>query len=187
MKVFKETLCFDDVLLEPQRSDIKSRSEISLDCSIGDNKYQLPIISSPMDTVTGQDMGFVMNDVGGLGIVHRYCTIDEQCAMLSPGFVTAAAVGVSDDFKARVARLKEHGLKTVCVDVAHGHHTMTESALKYLKDTYGSDLNIIAGNVATAEAFLDLSRWGADAIRVGIGGGSICSCLLYTSPSPRDS
>jgi len=178
--MFKESLSFDDVLLLPKKSDINSRSEISLSSSIAGKKYELPIISSPMDTVTESVMAITMSEKGGLGIVHRYCSIEDQCKMLTPGIATAAAVGVSGDFKERVAKLRESGLTTVCVDVAHGHHSMTEAALKYLRDTYGEEIAIIAGNVATPEGFKDLSDWGADAVRVGIGGGSICSTRIQT-------
>ena len=94
--------------------------------------------------------------------------------------INAAAVGVSGDFKERVKILKEAGLEIVCVDVAHGHHSMMEASLKYLKDTYGDELTIIAGNVATPEGYKDLSEWGADAVRIGIGGRSICSTRIQT-------
>lgn len=178
--MFEETYSFDDVLLLPLKSDIESRSEIGLESELGTREYSLPLISSPMDTVTESLMAATMNEFGALGIVHRYCSIEEQCSMLTKGFVTAAAIGVSGDFKQRVSDLVEFGLETVCIDVAHGHHSMMEGALKYLKDTYDSSLSIIAGNVATPDAFNDLSDWGADAIRVGIGGGSICSTRTQT-------
>jgi len=175
----KETLSFDDVLLVPQKSDIVSRSEVSLTSTMGNHSFELPIISSPMDTVTESAMALAMRELGALGIVHRYASIEEQCEMVGP-VVVAAAVGVSGDFKERVKALKEGGLKIVCVDVAHGHHSMMESSLKYLKDTYGEELTIVAGNVATPEGYKDLSEWGADAVRIGIGGGSICSTRIQT-------
>jgi IMP dehydrogenase len=68
----------------------------------------------------------------------------------------------------------------LCVDVAHGHHSMMRDALKHLKEEYGGDTHIMAGNVATGQGSLDLASWGADSIRVGIGGGSICSTRLVS-------
>ena len=68
----------------------------------------------------------------------------------------------------------------ICVDIAHGHHTLMRHALKTLRNTLGSRVHIMAGNVATLEAFNDLSDWGADSVRVGIGGGSICSTRIQT-------
>ena len=75
---------------------------------------------------------------------------------------------------------KDSGVTTFCLDVAHGHHVLVERALKSIKDKYGKGLNLIAGNVATPKGYLALSEWGADAVRVGIGGGSICSTRVQT-------
>lgn len=175
----QETLSFDDVLLTPQKSDIVSRSEVDLTSTIGKHSFSLPVISSPMDTVTESVMSAKMSELGGIGILHRYCSIKEQVAMLVTN-TPAAAIGVSGDYKERIAELKEAGLKIACVDVAHGHHSMMESCLKYIKDTYGDEITIIAGNVATPDGYKDLSDWGADAVRIGIGGGSICSTRIQT-------
>lgn len=192
MKMFRETLCFDDVLLAPQKSEITSRSQIDLSTSIGDAKFRIPIVSSPMDTVTESDMVLSILSKGGLGIVHRYNSIVEQCEIVistreeleeqssSKVNSIAAAVGVNSDYLERTQALYDAGARILCVDVAHGHHSMTESAIKRLKDKYGSRLSIIAGNVATVEGFADLSEWGADAVRIGIGGGSICSTRIQT-------
>ena len=101
----KETLSFEDVLLVPQKSDIVSRSEVNLTSTMGNHSFELPIIASPMDTVTETVMASTMKELGALGIIHRYASIEEQCEMISPT-VAAAAVGVSGDFKERVASLK---------------------------------------------------------------------------------
>ena len=175
----KTTLSFDDVLLVPQHSNIESRSEIDTTSALGSKTYQVPIISSPMDTVTGRSMAAVFGELGGLSVTHRYCNPQEQSEMTP--FSSAAAVGVTGDFMSRIDLLKEDSkVTTFCLDVAHGHHVLVERALKTIRDKYGSDVVIIAGNVATPEAYLDLSDWGADAVRVGIGGGSICSTRIQT-------
>ncbi len=178
----KRALSYDDVLLVPQKSNILSRGEISLLRTLGNQEYSLPIIASPMDTVTESKMSDAMSSSGALGIIHRYNTIKEQCEIVSSCTTPnlAAAIGVSGDYLKRAKQLVERGVKTLCVDVAHGHHTLMESALKVLKDTFGSQITIIAGNVATPEALCDLAHWGADAVRVGIGGGSICSTRIQT-------
>jgi IMP dehydrogenase len=92
----------------------------------------------------------------------------------------AAAIGVTGDFLERAQELVKAECKILCIDVAHGHHVSVKKALKKLKKQFGDDIVLIAGNVATARAFENLSDWGADAIRVGIGGGSICSTRIQT-------
>lgn len=180
--MFNNTYCFDDVLLVPNYSDIETRANIDIGASIGTHDFSLPVISSPMDTVTESAMVRTMHDHGGLGIIHRYNTIEDQCKIVrsAEGATIAAAIGVSSDFLDRARAIYDAGAKIVCIDVAHGHHTLTEKAIKSIKDAFGESMTIIAGNVATPDAFKDLSDWGADAIRVGIGGGSICSTRTQT-------
>jgi IMP dehydrogenase len=184
------SVCFDDVLLVPQFSDITSRKDIELiSCLDKNHRFRLPVISSPMDTVTGSKMARTMSDLGGLGIIHRYNTITDQVTMVEKALaleypegneVVGVAVGVSGDYLERASLAARAGAKVICVDIAHGHHTLMRHALKTLRNTLGNSVHIMAGNVATLEAFNDLSDWGADSIRVGIGGGSICSTRLQT-------
>ena len=175
-------LTFDDVLLMPQYSQVESRNSVSLQQGLDSHRtLKIPIISSPMDTVTGLRMAQTMYDLGGLGIIHRYNTIEEQASTAaSVSGVVGAAVGVSGDFKDRAAALRNVGVSVLCVDVAHGHHVLMERALKTLKDAFGDEVHIMAGNVATLEGFNDLADWGADSIRCGIGGGSICTTRIQT-------
>jgi IMP dehydrogenase len=185
MSEFPLTMSFDDVLLVPRRSDITSRREVNLSSSILDRTFTLPVISSPMDTVTGLDMSISMNNHGGFGIIHRYNSIREQSdivemAIKSGAKSIAAAVGVTADYESRASALVAAGAFLLCIDVAHGHHTNVERAIKTLRDRFGNKVSIMAGNVATAQGFADLEDWGADAIRVGVGGGSICSTRLQT-------
>jgi len=184
MNIKKERLAFDDVLLVPQYSTIESRSEVKLAQHLGSytKTLAIPIISSPMDTITGVDMAIAMNQAGGLGIIHRYNTIKEQALMVqsAAACTVGAAIGVTGDFEERAAALYAAGARVLCVDVAHGHHILVKHALNTLKDIYGNDVHLMAGNVATLEAFNDLADWGADSIRCGIGGGSICTTRIQT-------
>ena len=174
-----QALSFDDVLLVPKYSDIESRSEVDLSRLLAGKEYASPIVSSPMDTVTGLNMSAVFGEHGSLAITHRYCDEVEQSKM-TPG-KAGAAVGVTGDFMRRIEFLNaDSGITTFCLDVAHGHHVLMERALKSIRDKYGSSLRIIAGNVATPEGYRCLSDWGADAVRIGIGGGSICSTRIQT-------
>ena len=182
MSDFKLALSFDDVLLVPKKSDIRSRAEVDLTSTIGNKDFKIPIISSPMDTVTESEMTRSMCQAGGLGIIHRYNTIESQCTIVSNSEAenVGAAVGISGDFEERACAIYDAGARIICVDVAHGHHEMMKHALLTLRSIFATRVSIIAGNVATLDAFNDLSDWGADAIRVGIGGGSICSTRTMT-------
>ena len=186
MSNFKDTVTFDDVLLTPQYSDINSRKEIDTSSQMCHNlAFELPIISSPMDTITETAMASKMADLGGLGIIHRYCSIEKQGWMVQHAEdnarIIGAAIGVSGDYLERAKYLVDHsGAKVLCIDVAHGHHSMMKKALETLKTEFNDYVCLIAGNVATLEGFNDLADWGADSIRVGIGGGSICSTRIQT-------
>jgi len=182
---FKEAVTYDDMLLVPQYSDIKSRSEVSIGSTLKGVEYQLPIMSSPMDTVSESEMLVAMDKAGGLGVLHRYNTIDEQLRLANEAFARgvsdfAVAVGVTGDYLERAQALVDTGVKTFCLDVAHGHHTLMKDALTTLRKKFGSSITIIAGNVCTLEGVNDLADWGADAVRANIGGGSICSTRIVT-------
>jgi len=182
------SLSFDDVLLMPQYSDIESRSEVSLGSSLGvELDFTLPIISAPMDTVTETSMLAAMAHNGGLGILHRYMSAHKQEELLNdavrrckPGTPFGVAVGTDSTAALRVEELLNLGASVVCIDVAHAHHLLVKRTLQELRSEYGDDIHIMAGNVATLEAFNTLSDWGADSIKVGIGGGSICSTRIQT-------
>jgi IMP dehydrogenase len=182
--LFKYTLSFDDMLLVPKYSEIESRNEVDMISDLRDLEFTLPIFSSPMDTITEVEMSLAMSRKGGLGIIHRYNTIEEQCSMaeevLGQSHRVSAALGASGDYLERATALYDIGVRILCLDIAHGHHILMERALKSIRDKFGSDVYVIAGNVAMAEAYMDLSTWGADAVRVGIGGGSICSTRIQT-------
>mgnify|MGYP003132772478 CR=1 FL=1 len=181
----RNSYSFDDVLLVPKYSDIESRKEVNIGNKLGEGiNLDLPLISSPMDTVTEVEMLLKMDYFGGLGVLHRYNTAEKQSnlaiACKERGAKNVgAAIGMTGDYMERAHRLVESGVNVLCVDVAHGHHKMMEACLKTLKDKFPS-VHVMAGNVATLEAFDALAQWGADSIRVGIGGGSICSTRIVT-------
>ena len=184
---FKQTYSFDDVLLEPKFSDIDSRWSIEPGNQLDKDIYlKLPVISSPMDTVTEEEMALAMSSAGGLGIIHRYNTAQEQAAIVSNclrkhcQMTVAAAIGVTGDYEERAQALYNAGARVLCIDVAHGHHSLVKNAMTRIRDILGDKVHLMVGNVATLEAFDTLASWGADSIRVGIGGGSICSTRLVT-------
>jgi IMP dehydrogenase len=180
----KDTVTFEDVLLRPRYSSVQSRTEINLSSAMSiKHSLKLPIISSPMDTISEFPMAAAMDLAGGMSIIHRYNSISEQCRhikQLPAGAMVGAAIGMTGDYVDRACALWDSGCRILCIDVAHGHHELMKHSLKTLRTTFGTEITIIAGNVATKEGFDDLSDWGADAVRVGIGGGSICSTRIKT-------
>tara|TARA_R110001583_G_scaffold21333_11_gene81067 strand:- start:236 stop:1267 length:1032 start_codon:yes stop_codon:yes gene_type:complete len=185
----KNCVSFDDVLLVPKFSEVISRKEISLESSLNPKPshkenlvFELPIISSPMDTVTEDAMACAMHNAGGLGIIHRYNSVRDQALLVRSceGANVGATIGVSGDYLERAKALLDNGANVLCIDIAHGHHTLMRHALETLRNTFGWDVHIMAGNVATRSGYEDLARWGASSVRVGIGGGSICSTRIQT-------
>ena len=186
--MIQEAVTYSDVLLVPQYSDIKSRAEVKLTSNLSENEFRLPIIASPMDTISEKNMAVAMADEGGLAIIHRYNTIKEQvnivesskASLVNPDSPVAAAIGTSGDYLERACALYEAGVRILCVDVAHGHHILMKNALRELRATFGDKVHIMAGNIATLEGYNDLVDWGADSVRCNIGGGSICSTRIQT-------
>lgn len=176
----REFLTFDDVLLRPQFSEVKSRSDIDLTTMVGDLKISIPIISANMDTITGPKMATAMWRFGGLGILHRYADPKEVagwCLGLSgEGVEPIPSVGAHEKTEV-VEAYQEAGVKYICVDVAHGHH---EDVIRMVESLANDGFKVIAGNIASALGFHDLVNAGAVAVKVGIGPGSMCTTRVVT-------
>jgi IMP dehydrogenase len=181
----QEFLTFDDVLMLPQLSRIETRETISLDSDFLGLKLSIPIISANMDYVTGPKMAIAMREAGGLGILHRFTDWNTQVVSMSTihdaGAPVAFSVGVRDPEKVAehaFAMQQKFGTIYLTVDVAHGHHTRVLALIEKLKRNSG--IFVIAGNIATSQAYTSLSLAGADAIKVGIGPGSVCTTREVT-------
>lgn len=308
----QHALTFDDVLLVPRRSPVRSRRDVDTSTDLVRGiRMAIPIISANMDTVTESEMAITMARLGGLGVIHRFMTIERQVAevlrvkraenlvvedpyriaptatvaearrlmdewgsggllvmdaednllgilttrdilfeddetrpvaeLMTPrerlvtappgtsleearkilhrakveklplvdengrvhGLITAkdivkrrqypqatkdekgrlrvgAAIGVKRGERERANALIRAGADILVLDIAHGHSDNALDMLKWLRDTYGEDVRIMAGNVATAEGVRDLAEAGADAVKVGVGPGSICITRIVT-------
>ena len=186
---------YDHISLAPRVvSEIAHRSDVCPDVEVGPLRLGLPILGSPMPDVCGTDMARALARHGALGILHRFDSIENQvaafqdagqglAASVSP---VGAAVGVSGDYQARFRALYEAGCRVICLDTANGAHRQVSAAITWIKDQ-DREVFLIAGNVATAEGFTWLEAEGADAIRVGIAGGSVCETRNETGvyiPTP---
>lgn len=177
-------LTYDDVLLIPNYSEVTpSKTEVSAPLT-AKIKLQLPIVASPMDTVCEERMARQIAQLGGIGIIHRNLSIEEQVlqvkAVQADKLQVGAAVGVGADFEERVKALAEQAkVKEICIDSAHGHTKHVIDAVKYIKKKY-SHIEVIAGNVATYQGAKDLFVAGASAVKVGMGPGSICTTRVMS-------
>jgi IMP dehydrogenase len=186
---------YDHISLAPRVvSEVAHRHDASPAVEFGPLRLQLPILGSPMPDVTGTEMARVLAQNGALGILHRFDAVENQVEVFRDagkgldGSVSpiGAAVGVSGDYQARFDALSEAGCRIVCLDTANGAHRQVAAAMAWIKRR-ASDVFLIVGNVATAEAFCWLEDEGADAIRVGIAGGSVCETRNETGvyvPTP---
>ena len=176
-KVAMLGLTYDDVLLLPDASDVVP-SEVETSTRLTRNiTLAVPLVSSAMDTVTESAMAIAMAKAGGIGIIHRNLPIDEQVThvkLVKGVGLAGAAVGVGDDGFARAQALIEAGVDVVVVDTAHGHHRAVLDAITRIKN-FSSTIEIIGGNVATRAGAQALINAGADAVKVGVGPGSICT------------
>ena len=171
-------LTYDDVLLLPDASEVVP-SEVDTKTSLTKKiTLAIPLISAAMDTVTESTMAIAMAKMGGIGIIHRNLSIAEQVThaklVKGAGFIVGAAVGVGDDGYSRAQALIEVGVDVVVVDTAHGHHRAVLDAIARIKTSY-PDQEVIGGNVATRAGAQALINAGADAVKIGVGPGSICT------------
>ncbi len=177
-------LTFDDVLLVPKRSSIRSRQDVSLRTRLTTKiEIGLPVLAANMDTVCEDEMALAMARLGGAGIIHRFLPIEAQAAMIekvkneSPDFVVGAAIGTDHDGLERARALVAAGCDVLVLDIAHGHAEHSLDACKALKDAL-PECQLIAGNVATRDGAEDLVAAGADAIKVGVGPGGVCTTRI---------
>lgn len=183
-------LTFDDVLLVPRYSEISSRRHPSLKTKITKNySIDLPVITANMDTITETEMACQMASLGGIGSLHRFMSEAEQVAMVrkiqaylkEKNLKTpiAASIGVKEEGMKRAEILVEAGVQIITLDIAHGDSVMMLETLDFLKKKF-PHVDVIAGNVATSDGVKRMIDRGADAVKVGIGPGSMCTTRIIT-------
>lgn len=173
----------DDVMLIPKYNPIASRLDVDLSTVLTKNiPLQNPIMATNMATVTEVPMAKALNSKGGVGILHRFMSIDDQIKMVNElkkdGVKpVVASIGVGNKEYIRAIELDQAGVDAVLIDVAHGHSALVDEQLYKLKNV---GIETIVGNIATYDAAMHLLNSGADALRVGIGGGKNCTTRLVT-------
>ncbi len=184
MASLRTGLTFDDVLLVPQRSAVRSRRTVDCSTSLSRNvSLGLPVVAANMDTVCETDMAIALAKLGGAGILHRFCPVEHQVAMVrqvkaaGKDLIVGAAIGTDHDGQERAGALSAAGVDALVLDIAHGHADHALEAVAAIKAEH-PHLDLIAGNVATRAGAEDLAAAGADAIKVGVGPGGVCTTRL---------
>lgn len=182
-KIVGQGITFDDVLLVPGFSSF-SRSNINLSTQLTKNvSLESPFVSSPMDTVTESKLAIALAKAGGIGIIHRNLTIEDQVTevrkVLEKKLMVGAAIGANTGFEERAEALIKAGSTVVLVDSAHGYATPIIETIKYIKKNFPKT-EVIAGNIATYDGAKALMQAGADAVRVGMGPGAICTTRIIS-------
>ncbi|WP_222917151.1 IMP dehydrogenase [Natrinema sp. SYSU A 869] len=179
MNDLRTGLSYGDVLLVPKRSPVDSRSDVTLSTRLTPTiELDTPLVSAAMDTVTEAELAIELSRAGGIGVIHRFLTPDEQAEQVervtAADEQVAAAVGINEDYVGRSAALIDAGVDALVVDVAHGHLERSIEAVEALRAEF-PDIDLVAGNVATPAGVEDLAAAGADCVKVGIGPGSHCT------------
>ena len=179
MNDLRTGLSYGDVLLVPKRSPVESRRNVDLSTSFTPRiELETPLVAAAMDTVTEAELAIGLSRTGGLGVLHRFLTPDEQASQVEQvadaGERVAAAVGINEDYVARSDALVTAGVDALVVDVAHGHLEGALEAVERLRSAF-PETDLVAGNVATPAGVEDLAAAGADCVKVGIGPGSHCT------------
>jgi len=179
MKILSDTsLCYDDVLILPNYSEIVPNDAITASRFSKNVSIKVPIASSAMGTVTNGSMAHEMAKLGGIGVIHKNYSIEDQVievlnAKNDESLVVAAATGVGEKEYLRAQALVRAGIDVLVIDTAHGHSSGVMNQVKKYKQSFKVD--VVAGNVATEDGARALVEAGADGVKIGIGPGSICT------------
>lgn len=179
----QHSFTFDDILLIPSYNHYESRRlvDISMTDRSGKLTLDLPVFTANMDTITEDKMANFMGSKGGMGVLHRFMSIEQNVNVFNQcQYKTFVSVGCSTNELERVESLRDAGAEYFCLDVAHAHAKYIGRALKEIRKLIGDNGCIMAGNVATYAGADYLAACGADIIKVGIGGGSVCSTRIKT-------
>jgi GMP reductase len=179
----KNKFDFEDITLIPQFSYVDSRSECDTTCEFGKFKFKLPVVPANMESIIDVSLAIKLAEEGYFYILHRF-NIDEVefvKTMKELNLISSISIGVNDDSYGLIDYLVSKDLipDFITIDIAHGHSIKMKKMVSYIKNKM-SNVFLIGGNVCTPDAVKDLTEWGCDAIKCGIGGGSACTTYHST-------
>ena len=169
-----EIFDYDNILLLPRKCRVESRSECDAGVELGGRRFRLPVVPANMKTVVDESICVWMAKAGYFYVMHRF-DLDNVAfvrRMREIGVYASISLGVKKPDYDTVDRLAAEGLvpEYITIDIAHGHADSVKNMIAHLKQKLPASF-VIAGNVGTPEAIIDLENWGADATKVGIGPG----------------
>ena len=174
---------YDNILLLPRKCRVESRSECDASVELGGRSFRMPVVPANMKTVVDETISLWLAQNGYFYVMHRFDLDNVQFVkrMHAKGAFASISLGVKKADYDTVDQLAAAGLmpEYVTIDIAHGHADTVKNMIGYLKDKLPKSF-VIAGNVGTPEAIIDLENWGADATKVGIGPGKVCITKLKT-------
>ncbi len=178
-----EIFDYDNILLLPRKCRVQSRAECDASVELGGRRFKLPAVPANMKTVVDEKICTWLAQNGYFYVMHRFDLDNLQFVrdMHAKGCYASISLGVKAPDYATVDRFVAEGLtpEYVTIDIAHGHADSVKEMIQYLK-AHLPGAFVIAGNVGTPEAVIDLENWGADATKVGIGPGKVCITKLKT-------
>nr|HMO48473.1 GMP reductase [Rubrivivax sp.] len=174
---------YDNILLLPRKCRVDSRSECDPSVQFGPRRFKLPVVPANMKTVVDEPITEFLAANDYFYVMHRF-DIDSLAyarQMRSKGLYVSISSGVKDADRTMIDRLAADGVGAdyITIDIAHGHADSVQRMIGWIKDKLPQAF-VIAGNVATPEAVIDLENWGADATKVGVGPGKVCITKLKT-------
>lgn len=174
-------LTFDDILLVPQHSDIASRKDVDISTELFGAKFPVPLCSANMDTVTGEAMAATMYQLGGLGFLHRYTDHETILKWVQEIHqhkgIAIPSIGIKEeDFRAAM-QYADEGVLAVNIDIAHGD---SAHMIKMIQRLRAEGIEVVAGNIASYDAAINLAAAGANVLKVGVGPGSMCTTRIVT-------
>jgi len=174
---------YDNILLLPRKCRVESRSECDTSVTLGERCFRLPVVPANMKTVVDESICLWLAQNGYFYVMHRFDLDNVKFVkdMQGKGVFASISLGVKKADYDTVDQLAAQGLvpEYVTIDIAHGHADSVKNMIGYLKQKLPKTF-VIAGNVGTPEAVIDLENWGADATKVGIGPGKVCITKLKT-------
>ncbi len=175
---YSQSLTYDDISLIPtQVSRIKSRTEASTNCNFLGLRLTVPVISSPMDSVTGIEMAKELSRLGSLGIINRFdSSLDAVLNARNGKGIKAVSIALNTDLKT-IEKIAEKKY-IICIDTANANNKEVLKKTELIKKKF--DVKVIVGNIAHGDSLHQLENAGADAVRVGIGSGSVCTTSIQT-------